>query len=118
MTALHRGETLRRGPVADESRRGARSAAAIEGQYFHRRIMLEKIMTLVAITEQSHDVVLGIAYVTASNFTGKPVYARPLCFLHTDAAVKLEKAIALAEALDLRLKIFDAFRPSEAQWVL
>jgi D-alanyl-D-alanine dipeptidase len=80
--------------------------------------MLEKTMTLVAITEQSHDVALDIAYATANNFTGKPVYARPLCFLHPDAAAKLEKAIALAKALDLRLKIFDAFRPSEAQWVL
>ena len=35
-----------------------------------------------------------------------------------DAAAKLEKAIALAQALGLRFKIFDAFRPSEAQWVL
>ncbi|HVA15264.1 MAG TPA: D-alanyl-D-alanine dipeptidase [Stellaceae bacterium] len=75
-------------------------------------------MTLVAITENSHDVVLDIAYATARNFTGKPVYARPLCYLHPDAAIKLETAIALARALDLRLKLFDAFRPSEAQWVL
>lgn len=75
-------------------------------------------MTLVAITEQSHDVVLDIAYATPKNFTGKPVYARPLCFLHPDAATRLETAIRLARALGLRLKIFDAFRPSEAQWVL
>jgi D-alanyl-D-alanine dipeptidase len=75
-------------------------------------------MTLVAITEQSHDVVLDIAYATPNNFTGKPVYARPLCFLHADAAARLEKTIALAKALGLRVKIFDAFRPSEAQWVL
>jgi zinc D-Ala-D-Ala dipeptidase len=80
--------------------------------------MLEKTMTLVAIAEQSHDVVLDLAYATPNNFTGKPVYARPLCFLHLDAAAKLEKAIALAKALDLRVKIFDAFRPSEAQWEL
>src|SRR5215469_708280 len=75
-------------------------------------------MNLVAITEQSHDVVLDIAYATSNNFTGKPVYARPLCYLHPDAAAKFEKAIALARALELRFKIFDAFRPSEAQWVL
>lgn len=75
-------------------------------------------MSLVAITQHSHDVVLDIAYATANNFTGKPVYARPLCYLHADAAAKLEKAISLAKALDLRFKIFDAFRPSEAQWVL
>jgi zinc D-Ala-D-Ala dipeptidase len=76
------------------------------------------MMTLVAITEQSHDVVLDIAYATPNNFSGKPVYARPLCYLHADAAAKLEKAIVLAKALDLRFKVFDAFRPSEAQWVL
>jgi zinc D-Ala-D-Ala dipeptidase len=76
------------------------------------------MMTLVAITEQSHDVVLDIAYATPNNFSGKPVYARPLCYLHADAAAKLEKAIALAKALDLRFKVFDAFRPSESQWVL
>ena len=75
-------------------------------------------MSLVAITPSSHDIVLDIAYATPRNFTGKPIYARPLCYLHPDAAAKLEQAIGLAHALDLKLKIFDAFRPSEAQWVL
>src|ERR1700744_6149221 len=75
-------------------------------------------MTLIAFTKQSHDIELDIAYATPRNFTGKPVYARPLCYLHPEAAAKMEKAIALAKAIDLRFKIFDAFRPSEAQWVL
>jgi D-alanyl-D-alanine dipeptidase len=75
-------------------------------------------MTLVPITSDSHDVTLDIAYATARNFTGKPVYARALCYLHPDASAKLETAIRLARALQLRLKIFDAFRPTEAQWVL
>lgn len=75
-------------------------------------------MPLVEITPQSHGVALEIAYATPRNFTGRPVYARPLCYLHPDAATRLEKAIVLARALQLRLKIFDAFRPSEAQWAL
>src|ERR1700744_4474208 len=75
-------------------------------------------MSLIAITPQSHDVALDIAYATPNNFTGKPVYARPLCYLHPDAAAKFEKAIGLAKALDLRFKVFDGFRPSEAHWVL
>jgi len=75
-------------------------------------------MTLVPITEESHDIVLDIVYATPFNFTGKPVYARPLAYLHPDAARRLEIAIELARALDLRLNVFDAFRPSEAQWVL
>jgi len=75
-------------------------------------------MSLVEITPESHSVLLEIAYATANNFTGKLVYARPGCYLHEDAAAKLKKAVELARPLGLRLKIFDAFRPSEAQWVL
>ena len=75
-------------------------------------------MPLIEITPESHGVILEIAYATPRNFTGRPVYARPLCYLNPDAAARLERAIALAAALQLRLKIFDAFRPSEAQWVL
>ena len=75
-------------------------------------------MPLVEITPESHGVALEIAYATPCNFTGRPIYARPLCYLHPDAAARLERAIALAAALQLRFKVFDAFRPSEAQWVL
>lgn len=75
-------------------------------------------MTLLEIFSESHGVVLDIAYATARNFTGKPVYARPGCYLHSDAAARLRIAADLAKPLGLRLKIFDAFRPSEAQWAL
>ena len=60
-------------------------------------------MSLVPITPESHDIALDIAYATARNFTGKPVYARPLCYLHPDAAQCLEKAITLARGLGLRI---------------
>ena len=73
---------------------------------------------LVEITPESHGVVLDIAYATADNFTGKPVYRRPACYLRPDALALLERAIELAARQGLRLKIFDAFRPAEAQWVL
>jgi D-alanyl-D-alanine dipeptidase len=75
-------------------------------------------MTLVPITPPDYDVIPAIAYATADNFTGKPVYARADCLLHPDAAAKLQLAIAIARPFGLRLKIFDAFRPAEAQWVL
>ena len=74
--------------------------------------------TLVEIAAPAYDVEIFIAYATSQNFTGKPVYARPGCYLHPDAAACLTRAIALARAMGLRFKIFDAFRPSEAQWVL
>jgi D-alanyl-D-alanine dipeptidase len=73
---------------------------------------------LVEITESRHDVVIDIAYATTRNFTGRPVYCRPGCYLHADAAAALARAVALARPLGLRIKIFDAFRPSEAQWRL
>ncbi|HKW53374.1 MAG TPA: D-alanyl-D-alanine dipeptidase [Stellaceae bacterium] len=75
-------------------------------------------MSLVEITPQSHQVVIELAYATASNLTGKPLYRRAACYLHTEAATKLSRAVALAQAIGLGIKIFDAFRPSEAQWLL
>ena len=75
-------------------------------------------MSLVEITAERYGVLLDIAYATSNNFTGKPVYARPGCYLHRAAADRLAAAAALAKPLGLRLKIFDAFRPAEAQWVL
>ena len=73
--------------------------------------MLERIVPTAAIT-------LDLCYGTARNLTGQPIYRNPACFLHPDAAGALHRAAGLAEALDLRLHIYDAFRPSEAQWLL
>ena len=73
---------------------------------------------LVEIAPENRPILLDLAYATARNITGRPVYRRALCYLHADAAARLDQAVDLARALDLRLKIFDAFRPSEAQWVL
>ncbi len=73
---------------------------------------------LIEITPATHDVELDIAYASARNLTGRPVYARAACYLHQEAESKLCRAIDLARPLGLRLRIFDAFRPAEAQWVL
>lgn len=73
---------------------------------------------LVEIAAPAFDVDIDIVYATSRNFTGKPVYAQPGCYLHADAAVLLKRAVDLAAPLGLRFKIFDAFRPSEAQWLL
>ncbi|MGH6931324.1 MAG: D-alanyl-D-alanine dipeptidase [Dongiaceae bacterium] len=75
-------------------------------------------MDLVEITPASHDVEISLAYAISDNITGAPIYRRALCYLHRDAATCLEQAIKLAGAIGLRFKIFDAFRPSEAQWAL
>lgn len=75
-------------------------------------------MTLVEITPPEFDVLSDIAYAGPDNFTGAPVYARPACYLHADAAEALRRAAALAAVHGLKLLVYDAFRPSEAQWVL
>jgi D-alanyl-D-alanine dipeptidase len=75
-------------------------------------------MELVPITSNQFNVELALAYATPNNVTGAPIYRRALCYLHRDAATCLARAVGLAAAIGLRFKIFDAFRPSEAQWVL
>jgi len=73
---------------------------------------------LVEIGETSHGVLIDLRYGTSDNFTGKTVYRNPRCYLHRDAEALLVRAIDLAARQGLKIKIFDAFRPSEAQWVL
>lgn len=73
---------------------------------------------LIEITPQSHDVELDIQYATDRNFTGRAVYRRAACFLHPDTEKLLVRAIAMARPLGFRLRLYDGFRPSEAQWKL
>jgi D-alanyl-D-alanine dipeptidase len=75
-------------------------------------------MSLVPILPPAFDVDLALAYASAENFTGRPVYRRAACWLLAEAADQLRRAIDLAAFQGLRLCIFDAFRPQEAQWVL
>jgi D-alanyl-D-alanine dipeptidase len=77
-----------------------------------------RAMTLVALVPPAFDVDLDLAYATPNNFTGKPIYRRAAAYLHPVAAEHLARAIDLARPLGLRFRIFDAFRPSEAQWVM
>lgn len=62
--------------------------------------------------------VLDIRYATADNLTGRPIYKRPVAFLLPLARQRLLHANTMALALGLRLKVFDAYRPIEAQQAL
>jgi D-alanyl-D-alanine dipeptidase len=75
-------------------------------------------MELIEISPPRFDVDISLAYATPENFTGAPVYAHPVCYLHREAAEALGRAIEAAQILGYRLRIFDAFRPTEAQWTL
>ena len=74
-------------------------------------------MELIEITPQDFDVDIALAYATAENFTGAPVYRHAVCYLHRAAAEALHRTIEAASALGYRLRIFDALRPTEAQWM-
>lgn len=73
---------------------------------------------LIDLVAAGFDVETDIVYATDRNVTGRAIYARPRCLLHPDTAVLLARAIDLARPLGYRLKIYDAFRPAEAQWRL
>ena len=90
---------------------------AIEGEDRHVYSWFMKL-DLVAIAPPDFDVDVTLAYATEANLTGQPVYRNAECWLHREAADKLATAIALARPLGLRLRIFDALRPVEAQWAL
>lgn len=75
-------------------------------------------MTLIPITPASHGISLDIAYATENNFTGQPIYGRADLYLHPEAEACLIRSVELANCLGLGIKIFDGFRPSEAQWIM
>ena len=74
---------------------------------------------LVPVSAPDFDIDVALAYATADNFTAKPVYRTGAgAWLHGDAALLLARAVDLARPLGLRLRVLDAFRPAEAQWLL
>jgi D-alanyl-D-alanine dipeptidase len=75
-------------------------------------------MAMVEITRADFDVEIALAYATADNIAGKPIYRNAACYLEEAAADRLGVAIRLIRPLGLRFRIFDAFRPVEAQWKL
>ena len=75
-------------------------------------------MKLVKITTKLYPVKIDLFYASKKNFTGKKIYKRRDCYLHKDAISHFEKSIELADKINYKIKIFDAFRPVEAQWSL
>ena len=73
---------------------------------------------LIDLKEAGLPVEFDLVYATTRNFTGAPVYARADCYLRQQAVMRLERAVKLAATIGFGFVIFDAFRPSEAQWRL
>ena len=58
---------------------------------------------------------IDLRYATAHNLTGRPIYTRPVAMLQSEAHDCLIAAAVRAVKIGLCLKLFDAFRPLEAQ---
>jgi D-alanyl-D-alanine dipeptidase len=73
---------------------------------------------LILISPNSLDIEIDLRYGSENNFTGKQVYKNSKFYLHKEALEKFKKSIAIASKLGFRFKIFDAYRPTEAQQIL
>lgn len=58
---------------------------------------------------------IDLKYATDDNIIGRPIYQEARCLLHTDAATALAKSIGIATLAGLKLVVYDAYRPQEAQ---
>ncbi len=74
-------------------------------------------MGLVELTEQE-GITLDLRYATENNVTGKAFYTRAACFLHEAAHQHLMESCQVARNMGYTLKVFDGFRPLEAQQFL
>ena len=73
---------------------------------------------LLHITPETHHVQIDLVYATDRNLTGKPIYNAPHCLLLDSAETALRRAVGIAQSFGATLKIFDAYRPPQAQQVL
>lgn len=73
--------------------------------------MLKKI-------HESDGLCIDLRYGTQDNFLGRIIYDMPSCYLHIEAEACLAKALTMCKSMGYGLRIFDAFRPVEAQWTL
>ena len=73
-------------------------------------------MQLLEISHLAIDV--SLAYATADNIAGRPLYEDAKALLHPDAHEALMRAAVLAAAQGLRLRVYDAYRPAAVQQAL
>jgi D-alanyl-D-alanine dipeptidase len=72
---------------------------------------------LEKIEERIPSIFIDLRYATAANFLGEQIYPRDMpCLVHKDLIAALAEVQGkLLEKYGLSLKIFDAYRPMEAQ---
>ncbi len=72
----------------------------------------------VRVRDYIPDIVTDLKYATANNFTGAVIYDFTDVYLRYSTVLKLMDVQAELREQGLRLKIWDGFRPVEAQWSL
>ena len=72
----------------------------------------------VRVRDYIPDIVTDLKYATANNFTGAVIYDFTDVYLRYSTVLKLMDVQAELRQQGLRLKIWDGFRPLEAQWSL
>ena len=73
---------------------------------------------LVEIDAQRYQVQIDLIYAGADNLAGRVIYPNARCLLHRQAADCLYKASQLARQAGFTLRIYDAYRPPYAQYLL
>ena len=69
----------------------------------------------IKVNQNQLDVDIDLKYASKNNFTGDKVYLSESCFLHKIAFEHLCIAVDIAKKLGLKIKIFDAYRPTYVQ---
>ena len=77
-----------------------------------------EINGLVELLKIDESFVLDLKYATDDNFTSKIIYSQAKCLINKNTAQKLIAANNEFKGLGLRIKIYDAYRPSSAQVLL
>lgn len=72
----------------------------------------------VRVRDYIPDIVTDLKYATSNNFTGAVIYDFTDVYLRYSTVLKLMDVQAELRQQGLRLKIWDGFRPLEAQWSL
>lgn len=74
--------------------------------------------SFVRVKDYIPDIVVELRYATTDNFTGKTIYSFSDAYLRYGTVKKLAAAQELLKEKGLSLKIWDAFRPTDAQFTL
>ena len=72
----------------------------------------------VRVADYVPGVYIDLRYATADNITGRPIYTFTDAWLRCGTVKKLVAAQAMLREYGMSLKIWDAYRPMEAQWAL